>query len=53
MSAERDSVSLVAEPPFERLTLTGRVFHSLRRSLHRHQLLSLFDFADGLFADRE
>jgi len=43
---------------FERLALTQRVFHSFRShesvpsSLHRHQL-PLFDFADGLFADRE
>jgi len=41
----------------ERLVLTRRVFHSfgssesVLRSLHRHHLLSLFDFADGLFVD--
>ena len=44
---------------FERPALTRRVVHSFRSnesvlsSLHRHHLLSLFDFGDGLFADGE
>jgi hypothetical protein len=56
-SAERDSLRLVAEPPFDRLALTGAGLsllpnESVPSSLHRHHL-PLFDFADGLFADRE
>jgi hypothetical protein len=56
-SAERDSLRLVAEPPFDRLALTGAGLsllpnESVPSSLHRHHL-PLFDFADGLFADDE
>jgi hypothetical protein len=59
VSAERDSCRLVAEPPREtRHDAAALSFPSNRTtrcfgSLHRHQLPTLFGFADGLFADRE
>jgi hypothetical protein len=58
VSAERDCFRLVAEPPSTDSPLARRVFHSFRSnesvpsSLHRHHL-PLFDFAGGLFVDRE
>ena len=57
VAAERASFRLVAEPPSTRLALTRRGLPFLPNEavpscLHRHHL-PLFDFAGGLFADRE